>query len=374
MNEKYISDRTVAGKFKRLRYFHGMLLTEDDFLEEQYYYREKLKLHNRLHGSGIVRGLKLSVLDSIKVSEDDTHAIVFIEPGFALDCEGNEVVVCKRYEVNLDKYIDQLKRSCRLITMNEGYGREICEEIDQTPRLYIGLLYDECLAQPSQQYVTICGEDQHQQFSRLKEGFRVVVFPDDEWPLEFPQNHAQDKSCCSKTCDCPGVDPCCENDRIIILGSVEISTRCETDYYDIIPEKIDMTERACRAWVAPCIEENWNEARQRLLNLSPYKNEINDISQVVGLPRHVAQRVLEQKFDLTVHSQSLKPSTLTPKDLAEVRTVSPFVSRGTKVCLVTDDVDERVLFVLPRETAPQERPIPPKRKPPSTSKRDRKQK
>ena len=52
MNNNYVSKRTVAGKFKRLRYFHGMLLTEDDFLEEQLYYREKLKLHNRLHGHG----------------------------------------------------------------------------------------------------------------------------------------------------------------------------------------------------------------------------------------------------------------------------------------------------------------------------------
>jgi hypothetical protein len=70
--------------FKRPNFFNGKLLTAADLQLEQQYFREKLKLHNRsLHGFGIVSGLKVTV---------DSGQII-VEPGLALDCEGNELVV-----------------------------------------------------------------------------------------------------------------------------------------------------------------------------------------------------------------------------------------------------------------------------------------
>jgi hypothetical protein len=69
---------------KRLRFFTGQLLTAESFELEQKYFREKLKRHNRtLHGFGIIFGLKVIV---------DKGQIV-VQPGMALDCEGNELVV-----------------------------------------------------------------------------------------------------------------------------------------------------------------------------------------------------------------------------------------------------------------------------------------
>ena len=70
---------------KRPRYTTGRLLTADDFTLEQDYFRGKLKRHNRtLHGFGIVSGLKVST----------QSGQVVVAPGLALDCEGNELVVC----------------------------------------------------------------------------------------------------------------------------------------------------------------------------------------------------------------------------------------------------------------------------------------
>src|SRR5262249_58999149 len=44
--------------FRRLRYFHGQMLTARDFQREQEYFREKLKLRMRcLLGYGVVCGL-----------------------------------------------------------------------------------------------------------------------------------------------------------------------------------------------------------------------------------------------------------------------------------------------------------------------------
>jgi hypothetical protein len=69
---------------KRLRFFTGQVLTAENLELEQNYFREKLKRHNRtLHGFGIVSGLKVIV---------DAGRIV-VEPGLALDCQGNELVV-----------------------------------------------------------------------------------------------------------------------------------------------------------------------------------------------------------------------------------------------------------------------------------------
>ena len=63
-------EKCTSGKFKRMNYFHGMLLTEEDFVDEQTYLREKLKLHNRIHGAGVIWGLRL-INDCIEVPSKD---------------------------------------------------------------------------------------------------------------------------------------------------------------------------------------------------------------------------------------------------------------------------------------------------------------
>ena len=69
---------------KRPRFFSGKLVTPADLELEQQYFLEKLKRHNRsLHGFGIVSGLKVTVRSG--------HIVV--EPGLALDCEGNELAI-----------------------------------------------------------------------------------------------------------------------------------------------------------------------------------------------------------------------------------------------------------------------------------------
>src|SRR3981189_3642305 len=71
----------------RLRFFDGQLLTAKDFQAEQDYQIAKRRLHNRmLHGVGVVNGLAVSV-------DDGTGTVVLVSPGFALDCNGNEILV-----------------------------------------------------------------------------------------------------------------------------------------------------------------------------------------------------------------------------------------------------------------------------------------
>jgi len=69
---------------RRPRFFSGKLVTPENLELQQQYFREKLKRHNRsLHGFGIVSGLKVTV----------NSGQIVVEPGLALDCEGNELAI-----------------------------------------------------------------------------------------------------------------------------------------------------------------------------------------------------------------------------------------------------------------------------------------
>ena len=73
-----------SSSLKRPRFITGKLVTVGDLQLEQQYFREKLKRHNRsLHGFGIVSGLRVSV----------NSGRIVVEPGLALDCEGNELAI-----------------------------------------------------------------------------------------------------------------------------------------------------------------------------------------------------------------------------------------------------------------------------------------
>lgn len=74
----------------RVNYFDGQLLRANDFLDEQTYFRQRLRLLNRrLHGTGVVSGLKVS----IKGSGNAAH--IEISPGVAIDPTGEEIVLRK---------------------------------------------------------------------------------------------------------------------------------------------------------------------------------------------------------------------------------------------------------------------------------------
>jgi hypothetical protein len=80
-------------QLERPRFFTGQLLTADDFQQEQDYFRDKSRLHNRfLHGWGIVAGLDVTV---------DQGTTVAVSPGLALDCAGNELVLPEPERISL---------------------------------------------------------------------------------------------------------------------------------------------------------------------------------------------------------------------------------------------------------------------------------
>ena len=76
--------REILSPFKRVNFFPGQLLSAKDFQDEQEYFIEKQRVLNRcLYGWGIICGLRVSL----------HRNAVRVEPGLALDCQGNVIVV-----------------------------------------------------------------------------------------------------------------------------------------------------------------------------------------------------------------------------------------------------------------------------------------
>ncbi len=97
-------------QLKRNKYFSGKMMSEKDFQDEQDYFREKHKLHNRyLHGYGVVTGLEVSI-------SDDPPGMVRVEPGYAIDRMGNDILLPEAQTV---AFPDRGKKACLIIEWEE---------------------------------------------------------------------------------------------------------------------------------------------------------------------------------------------------------------------------------------------------------------
>jgi len=192
--------------FKRLRYFHGQMLVANDLQTEQDYFREKLKMHNRcLHGYGTVCGLKVVAVkvdpdcdppsgykkeEDFKDEEGEHHKhkhhpkpLVEIECGFALDCEGNELVVRQPLLVNLWE------------SLHEGERHRF--ERDERCRVWLSICYCVQAIDPVRPVLpescsAIPEECIH---SKLRDSVKVVV------STEEPHRNHCANTCCEKCTD-----------------------------------------------------------------------------------------------------------------------------------------------------------------------------
>jgi hypothetical protein len=113
-------------EFERPRYFAGKLVTAEDFEQEQRYHIEKRRLLNRkLHGPGVVSGLEVA---------GGCGGTVTVEPGFALDSHGREILVCEPHQLAVPN-CDEPVSICLLYTeaqTDRGTIRETYELLAAT--------------------------------------------------------------------------------------------------------------------------------------------------------------------------------------------------------------------------------------------------
>ncbi|MCK6546765.1 hypothetical protein L6R52_13020 [Myxococcota bacterium] len=99
-----VRPRTRApNPYQRVRYSHGLVLGVDDFEQEQAYFIERDRQHQRvLHGFGTACGLALSLVD-----DADRGVELRVSPGVAVDPLGNTIRVAETQCAALDAWLDR---------------------------------------------------------------------------------------------------------------------------------------------------------------------------------------------------------------------------------------------------------------------------
>lgn len=198
MKDRAQEKQCEFNNFKRARYFHGMLLSDRDFRDEQSYHREKRKLANKmLHGWGIVCGLGLEWEEGKKW--------ITVTPGMALDCHGNEIVVCDPVKLDLETLL------CppRTAALPEDPCREVTAE-GKTYYLTIG--YEERMIDPVSVYAPGGGcEEKTCEHSRWQEGFCLQL--ESNMPAS-PQVRHIDPSLYERLKKCKPEDVNCHKNKV----------------------------------------------------------------------------------------------------------------------------------------------------------------
>jgi hypothetical protein len=180
-------------ELKRLQYFFGQVLGPQDFRDEQAYFREKQKLHNRcLHGFGTVCGLEVVPVplpDPCDPSPKQPTR-VRIRCGLALDCAGNELIVRRDLVVDLPTQLPPPPPPGKA---------------GDAATLWVSLCFCEQPADPARPVLPdACGASPDCVFGKLRDAVRVRV------SLEPPPEDQSCSSCCSQC-----ADPC------VLLARIE---------------------------------------------------------------------------------------------------------------------------------------------------------
>lgn len=115
---------------KRVNYTKGMLLTADDFAQEQQYFLARDDRHNRLlHGYGTVCGLH------VRLSEPHLNATgIVVEPGIAVCPSGKVIHVPDMQEASLKAWLDKNRHAV---------AEQLARQRTPTLAVYVTLCYRE---------------------------------------------------------------------------------------------------------------------------------------------------------------------------------------------------------------------------------------
>ena len=218
-------DKAVCdyNEFRRTRYFHGMLLDDKDFRDEQNYHAGKRRLLNRLlHGSGIVCGLT--------ACWNDKTGKVDVCSGLALDCCGNEIWVNHKLEISLSQLING---------MAGANGKDPCSQPGQpgTKSYHLVICYKETETDPVSVYLPGAGCDERAcEPSRTKEGYCLKLIEgadclpykpllDPCWqpPKDGQPPNERPPAKCGQPGECPTC--ACDESCCVILGTFTLDEK-----------------------------------------------------------------------------------------------------------------------------------------------------
>ena len=199
--------QTERGRLERVNYFPRQLLTADDMIADQEYFRQKMRRHNRfLHGWGAVCGLEVMASPT-----DDSPWRVKVGSGYALGPYGDEIYVGEAQTVDL--------AGC-LATA----GSDPCEPSNPNrpgdaarQRVYVAIRYSECFASPVLAMPGGCGcDDSACEYSRIRDSFEICCL------TELPPSHKPPLICDLLTQGALPPCPPCPDDPWVVLAQVDL--------------------------------------------------------------------------------------------------------------------------------------------------------
>jgi hypothetical protein len=194
-------------RLERVRFFPRQLLSAEDLITEQDYFRQKLRRHNRfLHGWGVVCGLEV-----VPAPTDDAPWLVEITAGYALGPYGDELYLGKSFTLDLAKCGQDATTNPCEPNMLDGAS-------DVTGgTLYVAIKYAECTSKPVRVMPAGCAcEDVACEYARIRDSFELGCLtelpPSPETPL---------------LCDLINdgtIPPCppCPEDPWVVLAAVQL--------------------------------------------------------------------------------------------------------------------------------------------------------
>jgi len=162
---------TINGAgLERVRYFTRQLITADDMLAEQQYFRQKLRRHNRfLHGWGVVCGMGVTAAPDAKMK---LPWRVKIDAGYALGPLGDEIYLAEPFCFDLATCQDMVPDPCEP-------GEPPRPVPPRSGKLLLAIRYLECESRPVRVHPLGCAcEDTLCEYSRIRDDFQVGCVPE----------------------------------------------------------------------------------------------------------------------------------------------------------------------------------------------------
>ncbi len=173
MTKVCINDVACCGTLDRPRYFAGQLVTADTLSQEQDYFRQRLRLHNRmLHGWGTVCGTEVCRVPMEGGGWEPW--LVRIKPGHLLGPYGDDIVIDCEVVVDLRTAgTDGAAGVPPEQSAADPWCSRVCLPRDPGP-LYLAVRYKECATRPVKVQPAGCGcESEACEYSVLRDGYEI---------------------------------------------------------------------------------------------------------------------------------------------------------------------------------------------------------
>lgn len=167
----------TAGPLELPRYFPGLLVTADELTQDQRYFRERLRLHNRLlWGWGTVCGALVCRIPAEEGGQEPDPWRVKVTPGYLLGPYGDDIVIGGEVIVDL-RTGGVSGTACEEpeSAADDPWCSRVCLPREPGP-VVVAVRYRECLTRPVRVQPAGCGCSGEQcEYSRLRDGYEIGI-------------------------------------------------------------------------------------------------------------------------------------------------------------------------------------------------------